>query len=103
MHGHYGSSKTLSPHMLVDDGNCRKDGDGEYVEGSVGAVCVVGGTSGRTRSGSFDYPAMFVSLQTLGSVVIDVDGGRLDTIFLKSEGGTDDQFSIVKGLRVHGY
>jgi hypothetical protein len=40
---------------------------------------------------------MFISLNRLGSVVIDVDGLRLDAQFLRETGVIDDAFTIIKG------
>jgi hypothetical protein len=39
---------------------------------------------------------MFVSLNVLGSLVLDVTGNRLDTTFLDSTGGIRDTFTIFK-------
>jgi hypothetical protein len=40
---------------------------------------------------------MFLSLNNLGSLVLDINGSRLDARFLRETGATDDTFSIVKG------
>jgi hypothetical protein len=42
---------------------------------------------------------MVVSLLELGSMVIDVDGARLDARFLDDHGAVRDSFTILKGLR----
>ena len=41
---------------------------------------------------------MAVSLNVLGSIVLDVDGDRLEATFLDSTGAVDDRFTVVKGL-----
>ena len=43
----------------------------------------VAGTGGQTPTGgSLDHPVMFLSLNVLGSLVLDVDGARLDAVFI---------------------
>ncbi|MCI0636593.1 MAG: hypothetical protein L0206_22135, partial [Actinobacteria bacterium] len=40
---------------------------------------------------------MFISLNNLGSMVLDIDGSRLDGRFLRENGTIADSFAIVKG------
>ena len=42
---------------------------------------------------------MFVSLNLLGSLVLDVDGGRLDAKFINNLGAVTDYFTLVKNMR----
>jgi hypothetical protein len=101
--GHYGDSSTLAPFMITDKGDGREDGDGAYgklATGPVahdGAVYAVAGSSGWLIPGPFDHPAMFISLASLGSMVLDVDGTRLDAKFIDDNGAVQDSFSIIKG------
>jgi calcineurin-like phosphoesterase family protein/purple acid phosphatase-like protein len=101
--GHYGVSATLLPSMILDDGDGREDGSGAYNKPTAGltahegSVYVVAGSSGKTSGGALDHPAMFISLNQLGSMVLDVDGDRLDAVFLNSNGVTTDHFTITKG------
>src|SRR5262249_17319956 len=44
-----------------------------------------------------DHPAMYVSLNRLGSMVIDIESNRLDAKFVRENGLVDDHFSITKG------
>ena len=39
---------------------------------------------------------MAVSIETLGSMVLDVNGSRLDAMFLDSNGSIRDDFTILK-------
>jgi hypothetical protein len=111
--GHYGTSDTLVETMKVDGGDGREDGDGAYekvVRGAVpysgpgdGIVYAVVGTSGRVLGGPLDHPAMYISLNQLGSLVVDVDGDRLDAWFLDDSCGApgcttsiQDYFTIIK-------
>ena len=60
---------------------------------------MVAGTSGKLKGGSLDHPAMFMSRNSLGSLVLDVTGNRLDAKFLRETGAMDDYFTIVKGQK----
>jgi len=57
---------------------------------------VVAGSAGQATGGALNHPAMFISLNQLGSLVLDVDGDKLDAKFLRETGAIDDQFTIVK-------
>ena len=66
-----------------------------------GAVYVVAGSSGQIGGGTLNHPAMFVSVNRLGSLVLDFDGERLDVTTLDSTGGVPnvaDTFTILKGV-----
>ncbi len=80
--GHYGVSSTLTSAMIVDAGDGRIDGTGAYQKPGVltphkGAVYTVAGSSGQTGGGSLNHPAMYISLNVLGSLVLDVNGSQL--------------------------
>jgi hypothetical protein len=98
--GHYGTSSTFNSSMIVQSGSGQ--GAGAYTkagQGTIphsGAVYAVPGASGQTSGGSLNHAAMFVSLNVLGSMVLDIDGDRLDALYLDSTGATRDSFSIVK-------
>jgi len=100
LNGYYGISSTLQPSMVKDPGDGREFGTGPYVKPSEGAVqgtvYVVAGNAGQISGGTLDHPAMAISLNRLGSVVLDVDGLRLDARFLRETGEIDDSFTIVK-------
>ena len=101
--GHYGSSFTLAPAMKKDSGDGRADGSGAYAKptagpaGHEGAVYVVAGSSGQTSGGPLNHPAMYLSLNELGSLVLDVNGLRLDATFLDASGLARDHFTLLKG------
>ena len=101
--GHYGKSNTFTAAMKLDAGDGREDGDGAYKPVTVefpqheGAVYAVAGSSGKViTSGSLNHPAMFISLESLGSMVLDVYGNRLDAAFLDNGLNIRDHFSILK-------
>jgi hypothetical protein len=57
----------------------------------------VAGSSGKISGGLLNHPAMFVSLNLLGSMVLDVNDNRLDAKFITNTGVIQDYFAIVKG------
>ena len=96
--------------LLVDAGSGRPEETGAYLKASSGAspnqgtVYVVAGSSGWTTPAPLNHPAMFADpawggtrgeLQ-LGSMVIDIDGNRLDARYLGNDGGISDYFTIIK-------
>lgn len=102
LNGHYGDSSTLQNSMIVDDGDGQVDGTGAYTKtvgggANQGTVYVVSGSGSKTTTrGTFDHPAMFTSVVSLGSMVVDVDGNRMDAIMLDSAGQEADHFTIIK-------
>ncbi|MEW6159229.1 MAG: metallophosphoesterase family protein [Verrucomicrobiota bacterium] len=101
--GHYGRSETLKPEMKKNAGDGRPDGQGAYAKVTLGpgvhegAVYVVAGSSGQASGGTLDHPAMFISLNELGSLILDVNSNRLDAVFLDYKGSRRDYFTIIKG------
>ena len=100
--GHYGSSGTFTSAMTIDAGDGSDTGDGAYRKPAglaphAGAVYAVAGSSGKISGGTLNHPAMVVSLNSLGSMVLDVFDGRLDAVFLDAAGATRDAFTILKG------
>ena len=104
--GHYGFSDTFTDDMEKNPGDGSATGDGAYQKPvavgapRAGAVYVVAGTAGYVKPGPFNHPAMAVSIETLGSMVLDVNGSRLDAMFLDSTGTIRDDFTILKVLNV---
>ena len=100
--GHYDTSDKLQPSMFKSKSDGRPDGRGAYVkpeQGPVphaGAIYTVAGSAGHLGRGALNHPIMFVSLRVLGSLVVDVNGSRLDGTFLDDQGARRDYFSIVK-------
>ena len=98
---HYGSSSTFDASMKVDSGSGREDDTGAYVKSAVGAinqgaVYSVVGSSSKIEGGSLNHPAMYVSFNELGSMVLDIDGLRLDSTFLDDAGNVLDYFTLRK-------
>jgi hypothetical protein len=101
--GHYGDSTTFLESHKVDGGDGREDGDGAYAKPDYGpqphsgTVYTVAGSGGTTAGGSLDHPAMYLSLNINGSVVLDVNGNRLDAVFLDYQGQVLDHYTMTKG------
>lgn len=100
---HYGASSTFNSSMKKNGGDGRRSGNGVYSKSTAGpashegAVYVVAGSSGKISGGSLNHPAMFISLNNLGSMILDVNGQQLDAKFLRETGAIDDSFTIIKG------
>jgi hypothetical protein len=106
--GHYGTSDTFSELFLKSQSDGRPDGAGPYEKPAdahtphAGTVYVVAGSSGRaSQLHAVPHPAMCVSLNVAGSLVLDVAGSRLDAGFLDAAGQMRDHFAIVKGHNEH--
>ena len=105
--GHYGPSSTFDPAtMALDDGDGAVEGDGPYrkpvdpaADARSGTVYAVVGT-GELNQGLVNpalHPAMAVSIDDRGgTLVVDVDGGRLDALFLDDRGGIRDRFTMLR-------
>ncbi len=102
--GHYGPSRTLNEtnhFKSLKDG--RPDGTGIYKKPTrgpaphEGAVYVVAGSSGQISGGSLQHPVNCLSLNVLGSLVLDINGPRLDATFIDDQAVVRDYFSIQKG------
>ena len=96
---HYGQSDEFGDDNIVSNGIY-----GQYKEyrkprdniSHSGAVYVVAGSSSKVDSGPLNHPAMVVSMEEAGSLVIDVEGSRLTSRFINAEGAVKDEFSIQK-------
>ena len=99
---HYGNSATFTADMKLDASSGRESETGAYHKhlfnprAHQGAVYAVVGNSGWTSGGPLNHPAMNVSLSELGSLVLDINGNRLDATFLRETGATNDTFTIMK-------
>ena len=106
MDGHYGKSDTFDAAKHVKQKqNGRADGDGVYRKPRtraphLGEINVVTGSAGHAaspnRTPPLNHPAFFLSLNEAGSSVIDIDGLKLDFVFLNDKGEKRDWFTMVK-------
>jgi hypothetical protein len=102
--GHYGLSSTFDAAANVKQkGDGRADGTGVYRKpraraAHAGEVSVVAGSAGHASAKPVDlnHPAMVVSWNEAGSLVLDVDGLKLDATFINEKGAKRDWFTVVK-------
>jgi hypothetical protein len=101
--GHYSFSFFYDDgRHAVDAGSGRADETGAYRKSGPGvepggSVYVVVGSSGKTGGGPLNHPAMYMSLDQLGSLVIDIEALTLNARFLDASGAVRDYFTIQKG------
>jgi hypothetical protein len=102
--GFYGISTTLNEKVhFKSSKDGRQDGTGVYVKPSrgpaphEGAIYVVAGSSGQTSGGKLQHPVNALSLNVLGSLVLDFDGHRMDATFIDDKARVRDYFTIIKG------
>ncbi len=100
--GHYGLSGTLTAAMKKNAGDGRPAGNGAYIKpltgvrSHFGAVYAVAGSAGKISGGTLNHPAHFISMNNLGSLVLDVNGTRLDATFIRENSSIPDTFTIIK-------
>jgi hypothetical protein len=100
--GHYGLSTTLTAAMKKNAGDGRPAGNGAYIKpltgprDHFGTVYTLAGSAGKISGGSLNHPAHFISMNNLGSLVLDINGTRLDATFVRENGSTPDTFTIIK-------
>lgn len=102
--GHYGKSPTFDRALHVKQGGDGREGSGGAYRKPrtrtphAGEISVVTGSAGHASSKPvpLDHPAFFISLNEIGSSVIDVDGLRLDFSFINERGEKRDWFTLVK-------
>ena len=103
MDGHYGLSTTFTTNFLKDAGNGRLDGTGAYFKPTLGegpregAIYAVTGSGAALGGGALNHPAMYRSVNQLGSMVLDLHANRLEAKFLRETGAIDDYFTMIKG------
>ena len=101
---HYGDSSTLADSMRINAGDGRPGGNGAYEKPSPvlgpheGTVYSVVGSSAQISGGLLNHAAMKVSLNVLGSMILDIDGNRLEAQFIDNLGAVRDSFVILKGM-----
>jgi hypothetical protein len=104
--GFYGRSTNINDTVHFKSRNDgRADGTGIYAKPTLGpaphegAIYVVAGSSGQTSGGRLTHPISYLSLNVLGSLVLDFDGPRLDATFIDDKAAVRDRFTIVKGRK----
>ncbi|UCB53852.1 MAG: metallophosphoesterase family protein [Thiotrichales bacterium] len=96
---HYGKSDEFSDNNVVSKGIHGQFREYRKPKENIahsGAVYVVSGSSSKVDYGLQSHPAMVVSMEEAGSLLIDVEGNRLTTRFINDEGKVMDEFAIQK-------
>ncbi len=113
LNGHYGFANTFNPDEISKGGHTvgangygdgKADSDGAYQKTTVateGAVYITTGSAGKISGGDLNHKAMSVSLNQLGSCVMEVEddgkgGQNLTVKFIRDNDGIDDYFTINK-------
>ena len=102
--GHYGYSWAFNETNKIDAGDGRPEGTGPYLKagrgpGTVYVTAAIGGQPQTDRFPGEKHPAHFLKIaDTFGSVVLDINGPRLDFQCLGLSGAPLDTFSITKDL-----
>ncbi|WP_169915798.1 DNRLRE domain-containing protein [Shewanella psychrophila] len=100
---HYGHSSSFTQGMQLDAGDGNKAGDGSYQktaqiqQANNGAVYVVAGSSGKISGGALNHPAMYASINLLGSVILEVQDNELTATFIDNTNVVQDEFTLTKG------
>jgi hypothetical protein len=103
LNGHYGFSGSLVPSMILNSGSGRTNDTGAYHKSGIGPVAnsgtvyVVAGSSGWATFATGSHPAMYIQRIAIGSLVLDIDGNRLEAKFLRDTGVIEDYFTLIKG------
>ncbi|WP_339838141.1 metallophosphoesterase [uncultured Maribacter sp.] len=113
LNGHQGFANTFNPDEIskgghtvgpTGNGDGKADSDGAYKKASVateGAVYITTGSAGQISGGDLNHQAMSVSLNELGSCVLEIEddglgGQNLTVKFIRETDGIDDYFTINK-------
>ena len=100
--GYYNGWSEFSATNKLDAGSGREDDTGAYQkpQGRVphrGTVYAIVGSSGDVDPVPDPlHPSLYVIRNLLGSLVLDIAADRLDAMFLREDGTTNDYFTIVK-------
>lgn len=113
INGHQGASNTFNIDEVSNGGHTvgatgsgdgKADGTGVYqktLDATEGAVYITTGSAGQTSGGDLNHQAMSVSLNELGSCVMEIEsdgngGQNLNIKFVRDNGDIDDYFTINK-------
>jgi hypothetical protein len=101
LRGHYGESASLRPSMVADGDLGRPGEEGPYHtsvrrRGGDGIVYAIVGCSGEATDKDFGHPVLAAHMDDPGSLIVDVDGLRLDARYVDYKGRVRDHFAIVR-------
>jgi acid phosphatase type 7 len=106
LNGHYGVSSELTSEMLVDNSSGNFDAGEPYMKtkepgfGGKGTVYAVVGNSGsRTTNPEMGHPVHYFGhgcSDCYGSLILEINGNRLNGTYLASDSTVMDEFTILK-------
>jgi hypothetical protein len=108
MGGHYGLSSTFTAAMAKNAGNGRTASLGGVAPGGAylkplrgprdhfGTVYIVAGSAGAANGGPLNHPVMAVSLNTVGTFNLDIQGDTLVGTYVQADGTATDRFTLHK-------
>lgn len=99
IHKHYQDSTHFDTkrHIVQDDNSsyCKKLEKTPY----AGTIYTVMGSSSKLDQGSLNHPALPISFEEMGSVLLEVNEGYLRSSFLNIDGKIKDSFTLHKKKR----
>jgi len=108
LNGHYGTSNTfdINENTIGDNGatSGRIENGVPYEkyilgpEAGEGTVYITAGSSGKATGGALNHQAMYLSVNELGSCVLEVRQDTMQVKFLRETGAVQDYFTIIKGI-----
>ncbi len=106
LNGHYDHSDNFDPILHTvgssGSGDGKPNGNGSYVkttngsEAGKGTVYITTGSSGKTTSAPLNHKAMYYSVASLGSCILEVEGDQMEVKFIRETGAIEDYFIIQK-------
>jgi hypothetical protein len=105
--GHYGNSDDLQPSMILDQTTgsyptvCPYEKHDEVVRAHKGTVYAVVGCSGKLSGTSSGWPHPIMSMASnalLGSMLITIEGNKLEAKFIGADSSIHDSFTIMKNV-----
>lgn len=102
---HYGVSASLQPRtMIKNGGDGRWQGSGPYCKPTLGPAPHEGAVYVKATSAYvyempvISHPAMFMTADIVGSLILDFNGNVLEAKFLGDDGQIRDEFTMLKGI-----
>lgn len=106
INGNYGHAHEFEDSMIVDKGQIKEYlGEQSYtyekkIKDNKGTLYIVTGSAGRSheenKKNQKYHPAMQYNSFNMGSLVLDIEGSRLDARFINADEEIQDRFSLVK-------
>ena len=103
--GHYGLAGSYRRGIHAKDDRSGSPDSGGYTKDKApnqGAIYSVVGSSSKNQGDLFEHPIMFYQENIEGSVVIDIDGTRMDAHFIRNDGAVNDSYRLTKNIDSDG-